>query len=348
VSETAPDGSPVDLYAQLPERGEGEIVARAVRPGAEILELGCGTGRITAQLRARGFRVVAVDQSEEMLGRVEGAERVRADIETLELGRRFDAVLLASNLVNAERDEQRRSFLEACRRHVAEDGVVVIEGLPPGWRPNEEDSLLGDIVSRVADVVVDGELVRGVAEYERGDERWRHPFTMRVFDEDGVRAALAQAGLELERFLDDRRSWLVARPVEYRLEWRGAFENGAVNELHAEAFGHAFVDDDWLAQVNEHSLGWVCAWSDDGELVGFVNVPWDGALHAFILDTIVSRKAARRGLGTAMVKLATAHARAAGCDWLHVDFDDELRPFYFEACGFEPTNAGLINLKARR
>ena len=347
MSETAPDGSPVDLYAQLPARGEGEIVARAVRPGAEILELGCGTGRITAQLRARGFRVVAVDQSEEMLARVEGAERVRADIETLELGRRFDAVLLASNLVNAEGDEQRRSFLEACRRHVADDGVVVIEGLPLGWRPKSEDSLLGDIVSRVADVVAEGDLVQGVAEYERGDERWRHPFTMRVFDEDGLGAALAEAGLELDRFLDDSRSWLVARPVEYRLEWRGAFENGALNALHAEAFGHSVVDDEWLKQVNEHSLGWVCAWNDDDELVGFVNVPWDGALHAFVLDTIVSRKAARRGLGTAMVKLATAHARAAGCDWLHVDFDDDLRPFYFDACGFEPTNAGLINLKAR-
>jgi hypothetical protein len=29
---------------------------------------------------------------------------------------------------------------------------------------------------------------------------------------------------------------------------------------------------------------------------------------------------------------------------MHVDFDDHLRPFYFEACGFTPTNAGLISL----
>jgi hypothetical protein len=29
---------------------------------------------------------------------------------------------------------------------------------------------------------------------------------------------------------------------------------------------------------------------------------------------------------------------------LHVDFDDHLRAFYFDACGFEPTNAGLIAL----
>ena len=132
---------------------------------------------------------------------------------------------------------------------------------------------------------------------------------------------------------------------EFRLEWRGAFENRALNELHAEAFAHRFFDDDWAVQVGEHSLGWVCAWNGAAELVGFVNVPWDGALHAFILDTIVSAKAARRGLGRAMVELATEKARAAGCDWLHVDFEDHLRPFYFDACGFTPTNAGLINLK---
>jgi len=90
----------------------------------------------------------------------------------------------------------------------------------------------------------------------------------------------------------------------------------------------------------------VCAWNVEDDLVGFVNVAWDGACHAFILDTIVSSVAVQRGLGTSIVKLATEHARAAGCEWLHIDFDDHLRPFYFDACGFNPTNAGLIDLKA--
>ena len=38
-------------------------------------------------------------------------------------------------------------------------------------------------------------------------------------------------------------------------------------------------------------------------------------------------------------------AREAGCEWLHVDFDDNLRAFYFTACEFTPTNAGLIALQ---
>jgi hypothetical protein len=45
------------------------------------------------------------------------------------------------------------------------------------------------------------------------------------------------------------------------------------------------------------------------------------------------------------VDLTQRHSlRTAGCEWLHVDFDDDLRPFYFDACGFRPTNGGLIHL----
>jgi len=85
--------------------------------------------------------------------------------------------------------------------------------------------------------------------------------------------------------------------MDHRIEWRGSFDNRALNELHAEAFEHPVFDDDWAGQVERHSLGWVCAWDTEGELVGFVNLPWDGAFHAFVIDTIVSRSAARQGRG---------------------------------------------------
>ncbi|MCI3928486.1 GNAT family N-acetyltransferase [Streptomyces sp. AN091965] len=126
-------------------------------------------------------------------------------------------------------------------------------------------------------------------------------------------------------------------------EWRGDFDNAAVNALHAEGFGHPVLDLDWLGQVHRHSLGWVCA-RDGGDLVGFVNVAWDGGVHAFVLDTVVATGRRRCGVGAGLVAEAARHARAAGCEWLHVDFDDELGPFYFEACGFRPTPAGLIAL----
>jgi predicted N-acetyltransferase YhbS len=131
--------------------------------------------------------------------------------------------------------------------------------------------------------------------------------------------------------------------VEITYEWRGNFGNPEVNALHAEAFGHRLLDDDWDTQVRTYSLGWVCA-RDGGELVGFVNVPWDGGVHAFLLDTMVAVKACQRGIGTRLVQVAVAEVRATDCEWLHVDFDEHLRPFYFGACGFTPVDAGLIPL----
>lgn len=126
-------------------------------------------------------------------------------------------------------------------------------------------------------------------------------------------------------------------------EWRGAFANAELNALHAEAFEHRVLDDDWLGQVTGHSLGWVCARRDE-RLVGFVNVAWDGGVHAFLLDTIVAADTRREGIGKTLVDAAVAGAKQAGCEWLHVDFEDHLRAFYLDACGFEPTNAGLIRL----
>ncbi len=131
--------------------------------------------------------------------------------------------------------------------------------------------------------------------------------------------------------------------MSIRYEWRGTFTNAELNVLHAEGFDHRVLDDDWVAQVERHSLGWVTA-RDGDQLVGFVNVAWDGAIHAFILDTLVAATHRRHGIATELVGMATDHARSAGCEWLHVDFDDELREFYFGVCGFTPTNAGLIQL----
>lgn len=207
--DTAPDGSPVDVYLRLPELGEGQVVASVLLAGASVLELGCGTGRITRQLVRLGLHVTAVDESRRMLAHVRGAETVQAQIERLELGRRFDAVLLASNLVNAE-PSHRRAFLETCRRHA---DLVVVEGLPLAWSPEEGETTLGDVRSRLHVERVEGGTVHGEMEYEVGNDTWRHPFAMHVFaDESELEAALAEAGLRVERRLDAR--WFVAVPAD--------------------------------------------------------------------------------------------------------------------------------------
>jgi GNAT superfamily N-acetyltransferase len=130
--------------------------------------------------------------------------------------------------------------------------------------------------------------------------------------------------------------------IEY--VWRGTVHDRELNVLHAEGFDHPPLAISWVSQLERHSLGWVCARDETGALVGFVNVAWDGGVHAFLLDTLVAVRARRRGIGTAVVARAADGARAAGCEWLHVDFDPDLAGFYLEACGFVPTPAGVIAL----
>jgi len=99
---------------------------------------------------------------------------------------------------------------------------------------------------------------------------------------------------------------------------------------------------DFPAQ-RRHSLLYVCAYAGQSELVGFVNVAWDGGIHAFLLDTTVHPAWRRRGIGRALVQQATQAARDRGMAWLHVDYEPHHDAFY-RACGFVPTLAGLIRL----
>jgi ribosomal protein S18 acetylase RimI-like enzyme len=128
--------------------------------------------------------------------------------------------------------------------------------------------------------------------------------------------------------------------VSYR--WRGAISDDEMVELVTSHGGRAVVG--WWDRIRPHSLGWVTARDADGLLVGFVNVAWDGGDHAFLIDTKTRGSHQRRGIATEVVRQAVRHAQDAGCEWLHVDFEAELAPFYLDACGFRATDAGLVHL----
>ena len=69
-----------------------------------------------------------------------------------------------------------------------------------------------------------------------------------------------------------------------------------------------------------------------------------GGQGARLVDPLVAKRVRRQGIGRRLIEVAAGEAREAGCEWLHVDFEAELGPFYLDACGFERTEAGLIRL----
>jgi ribosomal protein S18 acetylase RimI-like enzyme len=134
--------------------------------------------------------------------------------------------------------------------------------------------------------------------------------------------------------------------IEYRLS--PPLANETLNTLFSvgwPSWQHAPDTSDWQ-RVLAQSLVYICAF-DTERLIGFVNVAWDGRDHAFILDTRVDPEFRMRGIGKELVARAAKAARASGCEHLHVDYAPELTTFY-EACGFKPTAAGLIDLRERQ
>ncbi|MDU0253349.1 class I SAM-dependent methyltransferase [Streptomyces sp. PU10] len=211
-----PDGCAVELYSRLPAGAEPDIIAAAVPEGARILELGSGVGRMTHPLLERGFTVTAVDESAEMLERVRGARTVCSPIEDLDLGERFDVVMLASFLVHAGDVEVRRGLLRTCARHVTDDGCVLIQREGADYHsnlPRERVDPSGFTVRILsADPVGDG--VNSVrAEYEFPDAVWTQTFRARPLTREQFEEALGEAGLAVDRYLTDDGTWVRAVPV---------------------------------------------------------------------------------------------------------------------------------------
>lgn len=111
-------------------------------------------------------------------------------------------------------------------------------------------------------------------------------------------------------------------------------------DLQQAAWGGPWIGD--LGAILARSLVHAGAYAGT-RLVGYVNVAWDGGVHAFLLDTTVHPDFQRRGIASELVRLVTAEARRRGAEWLHVDYEPHLAGFY-ESCGFRPTAAGLIDL----
>ena len=118
--------------------------------------------------------------------------------------------------------------------------------------------------------------------------------------------------------------------------------NAALDQLYTVAWPNHQPPYDFQPEL-ARSLAFVGAYNND-TLIGFVRLAWDGSVHTFLLEPTVHPDFRRRGIGRALVERASAVARERGMEWVHVDYAPHLRRFY-AACGFMPTDAGLIRLQ---
>ena len=112
----------VDLH------GEARLIDAVVPRRADILDAGCGTGRLGAELARRGHRVTAVDLDPVLVDRARTHTDLvvhQEDLSTLDLGAEFDAVAMAGNVMVFVEPGTERRVVQNVARHLRPDGVFV-------------------------------------------------------------------------------------------------------------------------------------------------------------------------------------------------------------------------------
>lgn len=107
--------------------GEADFVCR-YEPET-VLDAGCGTGRVAIELAARGIDVVGIDLDAAMLAEARAKAPsltwVDGSIETVSLGRRFDVVVMAGNVMIFVRPGTESTVVGNLAAHLALEGVLI-------------------------------------------------------------------------------------------------------------------------------------------------------------------------------------------------------------------------------
>lgn len=119
--------------------GEANFVSRLAP--SSLLDAGCGTGRVGRELYRRGVDVVGVDLDAEMLNtaraRCPSVSWLEGDVSAIQLGRAFDIVLMAGNVINFVSPDSRRPTVENLVHHLRPGGLLINghsirpDGCPP-------------------------------------------------------------------------------------------------------------------------------------------------------------------------------------------------------------------------
>ncbi len=118
-------------------------------PDASVLELGCGTGRVTTALASRCGFIQGIDSSPAMVDLCRSkiarlslpSERVGlsvADISDFALGRKFEIIIAPFRVLqNLETTAEVDGLLACVRRHLAPDGTCILNAFNPSYGPDE-------------------------------------------------------------------------------------------------------------------------------------------------------------------------------------------------------------------
>ena len=123
----------VERFARLESRGvdlhgEARMVDALLTPGSAVLDAGCGTARLGAELARRGHQVTAVDLDPVFVEAARQHTSIsvhRADLTEFDLGTSFDAIVAAGNVMVFMEPGTERSALTRIVAHLRPGGLFV-------------------------------------------------------------------------------------------------------------------------------------------------------------------------------------------------------------------------------
>ncbi|MCI0661170.1 MAG: class I SAM-dependent methyltransferase [Acidobacteria bacterium] len=106
----------------------------AKQVGGPVLDIGCGTGRLTRAIASAGLHVTGMDIMHPMLERARALSPhlpvtwVQADCRTFDLAQRFQCALMTGHAFqNLLTDAEQRAFLERSYNHIDVGGTLAFE-----------------------------------------------------------------------------------------------------------------------------------------------------------------------------------------------------------------------------
>lgn len=96
---------------------------------ASVLDAGCGTGRVAREIARRGAEVVGVDLDPDMLAtarrRAPQLTWIEGDLASIDLGRAFDVVIAAGNVMILLSPGTELAVLANVARHLRSSGLLI-------------------------------------------------------------------------------------------------------------------------------------------------------------------------------------------------------------------------------
>lgn len=202
-----------------------DFCAKLAQQARSVLDLGCGTGRLAAAL-GEGREVVGVDPAGTMLAvarRRPGGERVtwiEADARTLDLGRRFDLVLLTGHAFQVFLTAQDQlAVLRTITRHLTPHGRFLFDSRNPAfeawktWGPAASRRTLTHPALGIVEAwnQAEHDAATGIVTYEthyRVVDTGRHlaaKSKIRFTSKEELEGLLIEAGLHVTRWHGDWR-----------------------------------------------------------------------------------------------------------------------------------------------